>query len=162
MKERLEQAIKNKDQKEVKELLEAGAEVNSSILTLAIYIKSITIVKLLLPYCEDVNQLPEKLNDTPLMSAAWKGLDTVVKLLIEKGASVNKKNIHGQTALILAAMEGRAKTVKVLLENGADPNVIVTPPAGEFTALGYAKHYGFTEVSELLEQHLIANKQRFV
>ncbi|MBV6483557.1 MAG: hypothetical protein KFKLKKLM_00001 [Flavobacteriales bacterium] len=84
-----------KELKRVKELLEAGAEVNSSILTLAIYVKSITIVKLLLPYCEDVNQLPVRLDDTPLMSAAWKGLDTVIKLLIEKGASVNYKNRHG-------------------------------------------------------------------
>lgn len=153
MKGKLEEAIKNKDQKEVKELLEAGAEVNSSVLTLAIYIKSITIIKLLLPYCEDVNKPCENLDDTPLMSAAWKGLDTVVKLLIEKGASVNERNRHGQTALILAAMEGKAKVVKVLLENGADPTIVVTPPAGKFTALSYAKHYGFTAVIELLEQH---------
>lgn len=139
MKEKLKEAIKSKNQQEIKNLLEAGAEVNSSVLTLGIYLKNITVIKLLLPYCQDVNKLCEDMVDTPLMSAAWKGLDTVVKLLIEKGTSVNEKNKHGQTALILAAMEGRAKAVKVLLENGADPNIVVTPPAGEFTALSYAK-----------------------
>lgn len=153
MKEKLEAAIKNKNQKEVKELLEAGAEVTSSVLTLAIYLKSITTIKLLLPYCKDVNKPCENLDDTPLMSAAWKGLDTVIKLLIEKGALVNAKNKHGQTALILAAIEGKAKAAKVLLENGADPNVIVTPPAGKFTALRYANMYGFTAVVQLLEQY---------
>ena len=45
------------------------------------------------------------------------------------------------------------KAVKVLLENGADPNVIVTPAAGKFTALRYASMYGFTAVVQLLEQY---------
>lgn len=153
MKVKLEEAIKSKDLEGIKELLEKGAEVNPSVLTLAIYLKNITVIKLLLPHCKNLNMPCENIGDTPLMSAARKGLDTVVKLLIEKGASVNERNKHGQTALILAALEGKAKVVKVLLEKGADPNVVVTPPAGEFTALSYAKSYGFTSVVELLEQH---------
>lgn len=153
MKEKLEEVIRNKNQQALKELLEAGAEVNSSILTLAIYLKNRTSIKLLLPYCKDLNKPCENLGDTPLMSAAWKGLDSVVKLLIEKGASVNERNGHGQTALILAALEGKTKVVKILLEKGADPHVVVTTPAGVFTALSYAKSYGFNAVVELLEQH---------
>lgn len=90
--------------------------MNSSVLHLAIYLKNITIIKLLLPYCKDVNEPVKDLPDNLLMSAAWKGLDTVIKLLIEKGALVNERNKHGQTALILAAIEGRTKAVKVLLE----------------------------------------------
>lgn len=34
MKEKLKEAIKSKNQQEIKNLLEAGAEVNSSVLTL--------------------------------------------------------------------------------------------------------------------------------
>jgi uncharacterized protein len=153
MTEKLVQAIRMKNLVEVEKLLKANVKVTPAILTLAIHLQNIKITKLLILHSADVNEPYEKSGDTPLMRAAWKGLDTVVKFLIEKGASVNSKNGYGQTALILAAMEGKLKAAKVLLENGADPNVAVTIERGQFTALSYAKHYNFTGLVELLEQY---------
>jgi ankyrin repeat protein len=46
-----------------------------------------------------------------------------VKLLLERGADIEARNQHGDTALILAASKGGyedATTVRLLLDRGAD------------------------------------------
>ena len=45
-----------------------------------------------------------------------------VKLLLDKGANVNKTDNRGYTALLYAAQSGNAYLVEVLLESGSDPN----------------------------------------
>ncbi len=47
----------------------------------------------------------------------------------------------------MAAMKGREEVVALLLRRGADPNVR-NPDRG--SALGYAKHEGFTRIVEML------------
>ena len=51
--------------------------------------------------------------------------DTIVKLLLDRGAKPNiVPNDHsGWTALMAAAARGHANTVALLLQNGADPNI---------------------------------------
>lgn len=46
----------------------------------------------------------------------------ILKLLIEKGASINKKDSLGDTPLIIACSLGNLESVKILLTNGANPN----------------------------------------
>lgn len=57
---------------------------------------------------------------TPLHYASTVGLDTVIPLLLEKGADVDAKTETGETALQLAAKNGHAAVASLLLDGGAD------------------------------------------
>jgi ankyrin repeat protein len=59
--------------------------------------------------------------NTPLIKAAAYGRIEVVKLLLEKGADVNKHNEGGETPLHYAARHGHVKVMEILLDHGADP-----------------------------------------
>ena len=63
---------------------------------------------------------------TALHWAAHRGDAAMIKLLIEAGAEVEKKNYFGITPLFLACQEGSAETVGLLLEAGADPNSTIS------------------------------------
>ena len=55
-----------------------------------------------------------------LMYAAGNGKTNIVKLLLDKGANIEAKNIYGSTALIIAAYNGHADVVTLLLAKGAN------------------------------------------
>ena len=57
-----------------------------------------------------------------LMAAADAGQETVARVLLKRGASVNLQDAVGSTALMLAAIGGHAPIVRVLLEHGASVN----------------------------------------
>lgn len=59
---------------------------------------------------------------TPLMSAAGLGDTEVVKLLLDRGASVSAKDSEGNTAISAAAYYLRSEVVELLIERGADIN----------------------------------------
>ena len=61
--------------------------------------------------------------NTPLSTAAEFGHTNCVKLLIQKGADVNKQNAEGDTALMVASGKGHSDCVSVLIEAGADVNI---------------------------------------
>jgi len=73
-----------------------------------------------------------------------------VKILIKKGANVNKK-IYRSFPIILAAEKGRTEIVKLLIENGANVNV-KTDLETDYgrTALMLAASWGYKEIVELL------------
>jgi ankyrin repeat protein len=81
------------------------------------------------------------------MSAAWRGDVEIIKLLLEKGAYVNAKNINGASALMSAAVEGQTNAIKFLLDKDADINAKDTNGA---TALILAAGFGKTDAVELL------------
>ena len=51
------------------------------------------------------------------------GQREVAQYLVEKGADINKKDIHGITALLAAIWEGHTSTVEYLLSVGADASL---------------------------------------
>lgn len=57
---------------------------------------------------------------TPLYYASTMGLETVVPLLLEKGADVDAKTRSGETALQIAAKKGHAAVARLLLDREAE------------------------------------------
>lgn len=83
----------------------------------------------------------------PIHEAAEKGHLDVAKLLIERGAKLNAcRGFVAATPLKQAAGAGKAEMVKLLLESGADPNA----PSGHFSPLGSAAFNGHIEVVKIL------------
>jgi len=71
----------------------------------------------------------------------------VVKLLIEKGANINLKDLDGWTPLIFAVNSNRIDVVPFLIDNGADLNI--TANTG-YTALHYAVRISKVNITKLL------------
>lgn len=71
----------------------------------------------------DVN-LTNKLEETPLICAAFAGNLEVAKVLVEAGAGVNAQSIPTRfSSLMWAALKGYTEIVRLLIEAGADVNV---------------------------------------
>lgn len=85
----------------VKFLLEAGANVN--------YKSQIK---------DPITNKP--INQTPLMGAAQKGEDSIVKMLLDKGADINANDFRGDSVLIYAIRGEDIDTIKILINNGAE------------------------------------------
>jgi len=85
---------------------------------------------------------------TPLIEAAFRGRLDVVRLLIDKKASVNARSRAGWTALMSAAWEGHTEVVKLLLQKGADAHG--KNGRGD-TALSLAESAGNKDVAALLQ-----------
>ena len=71
----------------------------------------------------DLNALDPQFGIPPLGWAALHGKTAAAKLLIEKGANINRKHRDGSTPLHAAAFLGRFDTVKLLIDKGANINV---------------------------------------
>jgi ankyrin repeat protein len=52
--------------------------------------------------------------------ASWWGHTEVVRLLLERGADVNRPDYRGDTALMLASAMGREEIAREVLRAGAD------------------------------------------
>ena len=74
-------------------------------------------------------------NQTMLAKAAEKGHEAVMKLLLEKGAVLEYKDIWGKTPLSWAAENGYETILKILLEKGAE---LETKNSGNQTPLSKA------------------------
>ncbi len=78
--------------------------------------------------------------DTTLLHlAANSSSPEALKVLLQYGADVNKKNGEGVTALHIAAMWGRDKAVKLLLESGSERVVF---DEDDLLPLDYAQREG--------------------
>ncbi|PFH32457.1 ankyrin repeat-containing protein [Besnoitia besnoiti] len=87
------------------------------------------------------------LTRTAFWHAAWKGHESVCRLLLEKGAAINHQDFEGRTPLHEAAYHGHAHIVKFLLENDA---AIDMPDAAGETPLMRAVRGRRIEVVEIL------------
>jgi uncharacterized protein len=93
---------------------------------------------------------PDKASeDTPsVLYAIWNRRTHLIPALIERGANVNAKDRHGNTALLMATQLNQPETVRVLLQHGAD--VTVADRDGK-DAMYWAKKEKRPEIMELLQ-----------
>ncbi|MGF6599717.1 ankyrin repeat protein [Paraburkholderia sp. GAS448] len=174
-------AVKFDDVKEVNKQLAQGMDPNLTdnqgmpLLVIAAREKSDKVVAALIANSKTDIEITDKVGENAMMMAALNDDVTIVKILIEKGAEVNKKGwapLHyaaangndeivkllldhsayvdagspnGTTPLMMAARGGHVSTVKLLLDNGADMNV--KNQIG-MTALDFAKQYKEPDVIE--------------
>jgi len=87
---------------------------------------------------------------TMLMAAAAGEQEAMVRMLLQRGASVNLQASNSVTALMCAALRGHTTVVQVLLDAKADAMLQAT---GGSTALTLAEHQRRTATAQLLRQH---------
>ena len=92
----------------------------------------------------------ERDGKTLLMATAHGGQKTMVRRLLQRGASVNLQDSFGYTALIGAAMCGRTTIVQALLDAKADAS---PQDVDGKTALIWAERQKHSATSQLLRQH---------
>ncbi len=144
-------AAKKGDTAKVKELIDAGVDVNAqddqkqAPLNYAAYNQK-EVVKLLIANGADVN-LKGQNSDTPLHKAAdWGNVETGL-LLIEAGADLEATNWCGRTPLHRTADMGKPEMVKLLLEKGAKVNA---RDNDQYTPLHLAAARGWVDVTKIL------------
>jgi len=87
---------------------------------------------------------------TLLIVAAYAGREATVRMLLQRGASVNLQNSYGITALMYAAFKGHTTTVRALLDAKADAS---QQDINGNTALMWAEDQKHTATAQLLRQH---------
>ena len=154
--EPLHDAIQAGDLAQVKKLLGAGADINSSAsgkggmtpLNYAAYEGHLEIVKLLLDKGAEIDTR-DNMSFTPLLVAAISGHQEVQKELIIRGADVNlAERSFGWTTLHRAAANGHLELIQLLLDKGAQINI--KNKKGD-TPLAVARQKGKTKAAELLK-----------
>jgi uncharacterized protein len=152
-------------------LIKAGANVKVSNrfgatpLLLACTNGSAAVIEKLLAAGEDANAVFTQGGDTALGTASRTGKIDAIRVLLKRGADVNKTNQRGQTPLMFAVAEKNAAAAQFLLENGADPNAHTKPlppasrldlifsapaPPGGMTALLFAARQNDLESVKVL------------
>ena len=129
------QAIVQKDNDTVKQLINAGFDVNTkdgynkTALHIAVEHSNLEIVRFLLDHKAKVN-IKSKDKRTPLLMIDESVRDKddklvveIVRLLIAKGADVNVQDDEKETVLMMAGGEGNLEVTKILLDAGANPNL---------------------------------------
>lgn len=89
---------------------------------------------------------------TPLSWAAGKGHDSVVKFLLDKGATIETADSTGRTPLSWAVEKGHDSVIKLLLDKGATTET--TDSMGR-TPLNWAAATGRYDVVELLLDYIL-------
>ena len=90
-------------------------------------------------------------DQTLLMVAATEGQEAVVRMLLQRGASVNLQDSFGITALMNAAANGNLTTVQALLDAKADASLQSNDGC---TALILADMRQQDAVAQMLRQHV--------
>ncbi|WP_234648435.1 ankyrin repeat domain-containing protein [Dyadobacter sp. CY356] len=114
----------------------------------AINKNDISLVERLIQNGADIDELDEK-KDSPLVIAAYKGYNQIVKILLEKGADVSAVDPGMKaTALHAAAYAGRTEAAKLLVDFHIDVNK--QGPYNGYTALHDAIWQNNIEVVKVL------------
>lgn len=82
--------------------------------------RNITALKNLLKDKEIAINAPDKMGNSPLMSACIKGYADVAEVLLEHDAEVNYSNSAGKNSLMLACYHGNVNCIEMLVSHGAD------------------------------------------
>ncbi|KAM4722950.1 CARD- and ANK-domain containing inflammasome adapter protein-like [Rhinophrynus dorsalis] len=131
-------------EKTVKELLEGGASIDSSIIDAAFSTNNESVFGLLLQYSKGLS--PDTMISA-MFKAVKMNLYGIINALIDKGTDVNATNDIQYTPLLLAAELGKADSAQALIEKGAHLDVR-TP--NNNTALHLAVQGGDVPITKLL------------
>jgi ankyrin repeat protein len=148
-------AITKSNYNAVRELLEAGADVNlrgsrtETPLMVASYLGDARIVALLLQHGAQVNA-QNQTGISPLIACAAAGHVDVAQTLLDHGADINLTNCDGCSALLSAASEDQIEMMRLLLSRGADINA--QSESGQ-TALMLTAENRSTAAMEILLAH---------
>ncbi|KAK8092127.1 uncharacterized protein PG998_015140 [Apiospora kogelbergensis] len=107
-------------------------------------------VQALLSAGEDIDAVDSVGGSTALTLATWLGNVSMVKLLLENGASVNHPDHYGDTALYIAAKDGYSELVKLLVHSGAAINDTVYGWTPLLVAIKECCFDGYEEVVKAL------------
>ena len=146
-------AVDKEDSLRLKQLLDAGADINDvdedglTVLMYAVVDKKKKIIPQLLQAGADVNASVED-GFTILMNECKEGHADTVKQLLKTNVDVNVADKDGLTALMYASDQGNAAIVKQLLKAGANVNVA---DKNGWTPLMYANSKSKGAVKQLLK-----------
>jgi ankyrin repeat protein len=74
--------------------------------------------------CRLFDAVDEETGMTPLFFACDRGHVDVVEFLLDRGASVNRRDMIGMTCLHVAAMGAREEVYRLLVERGGDESIV--------------------------------------
>ncbi len=117
------EAVKSFDYEVINFLLDAGADIDTedgykqSPIALAQYREMDDVVELLLNNLGDMSE-----DKVSIIRAAQDNDVSAIKKFIKAGASIEQKDVQGNTPLIWAAANWNVEAVKTLIELGADVN----------------------------------------
>jgi cytohesin len=116
-------------------------------------------VKYLAVHGADLEISTNESNWTPLILAALEGSTACLRILLERGASMERRDKDGYTALALAAWKGHADCIEYLASQGAD---IETQGEPSWTPLHVAACQGQLECLKVLIRFgaSISNKEK--
>lgn len=147
---------------EARELIAAGADVNSfapgdgTPLVIAARLGDRAMVELLLERGADVNQRAPGDGNPLIMASAFGHVD-IVALLVERGADVNGVVRGDETPLINAAWRNQLDVAQYLIDHGADVNLAVIAPTVDGSQrrspLSMAQRRGHEDMVRLLRAH---------
>ncbi|MBA8667136.1 ankyrin repeat domain-containing protein [Holosporaceae bacterium 'Namur'] len=108
------------------ELIEFKDRKGNSLITVAVEKGNLKLLEFLISKEADLNVVNAE-GKTPLMIAASKRSEEILRMLLEKGVEIDKRNDRNSdrykwTALMYAVNIGYTKGVEILLENRADVN----------------------------------------
>ena len=102
----------------------------------------------------DLN-VEDRMGNTLVMLAAWKGNEDLLKWLIKRGADIYKRNDQGESALSLAVRKGHSSIVTLLLEHIFEKDVLdVLDKSLIEHAKNIAELEGHTFIAKLLQTFL--------
>ncbi|KAI1772491.1 hypothetical protein F4818DRAFT_454019 [Hypoxylon cercidicola] len=113
-------AVERSQERMVEKLLEKQADIEKPAfgqhpLHFAASLQESTIAKILITHDADVNSV-SKDGRTPLFSAAGGGCDSILDLLIEKGAKVEHRDNDDNTVLHIAMSKGHEKVIRKIVQ----------------------------------------------